>query len=153
MSYYGAVSGSKRDIRAGTMVAEACQLVNSQVDFSTYDWYSDGEVELVYVIYAGYAHSAGASNNTIWPHASLLSGSDYGYALTLDGTDCKNVAILGHSRLGKTALFTGMMDERFTHVFSNNAGCAGDAIARGGTGLQFDADGNPFIEYSDESAI
>ena len=85
MSYYGAVSGSKRDVRAGTMVAEACQLVNSQVDFSSYDWYSDGEVELVYVIYAGYAQSAGASNNTIWPHASLLSGSDYGYALTLDG--------------------------------------------------------------------
>ena len=57
------------------------------------------------------------------------------YALTLDGTDPKNVAVLGHSRLGKTALYTGMMDERFTHVFSNNAGCTGDAIARGGSGL------------------
>ncbi len=57
------------------------------------------------------------------------------YALTLDGTDSKNVAILGHSRLGKTALYTGMMDERFSFVFSNNAGCAGDAIARGGSGL------------------
>lgn len=64
------------------------------------------------------------------------------YALTLENTDAKNIAIIGHSRLGKTALFTGMMDERFSHVFSNNAGCAGDAIARGGTGLQFDADGN-----------
>ena len=68
------------------------------------------------------------------------------YALTLDGTDVNNVAILGHSRLGKTALFTGMMDERFSHVFSNNAGCAGDAIARGGTGLQFDENGEYLIE-------
>lgn len=85
MSYYGAVSGSKRDVRAGTMVAEACKLVDSQVDFSSYDWYSDGEVELIYVIYAGYAQSAGANSNTIWPHASLLSGSDYGSELTLDG--------------------------------------------------------------------
>lgn len=68
------------------------------------------------------------------------------YVLTLENTDANNVAILGHSRLGKTALYTGMMDERFTHVFSNNAGCAGDAIARGGTGIQFDADGNYLIE-------
>lgn len=57
------------------------------------------------------------------------------YALTLDGTDAENVAILGHSRLGKTALFTGMTDQRFNFVFSNNAGCGGDAIARGGSGL------------------
>lgn len=68
------------------------------------------------------------------------------YALTLPNTDSKNVAILGHSRLGKTALFTGMMDERFSHVFSNNAGCAGDAIARGGTGIQYDDEGNFLIE-------
>lgn len=67
------------------------------------------------------------------------------YALTLNGTDEKNVAILGHSRLGKTALYTGMMDERFSHVFSNNAGCAGEAIARGGSGLP-DADGNFAVE-------
>ena len=67
------------------------------------------------------------------------------YVLTLPNTDTKNVAILGHSRLGKTALYTGMMDERFSHVFSNNAGCAGDAIARGGSGLP-DADGNFAVE-------
>ncbi len=67
------------------------------------------------------------------------------YVLTLEGTDAKNVAILGHSRLGKTALFTGMMDERFAFVFSNNAGCAGDAIARGGSGLP-DKDGSFYIE-------
>ena len=39
------------------------------------------------------------------------------YVLTLDGTDEKNIAILGHSRLGKTALFTGMLDERFAFTF------------------------------------
>ena len=67
------------------------------------------------------------------------------YALTLPGTDEKNVAILGHSRLGKTTLFTGMMDERFTFVLSNNAGCGGDALARGGSGLP-DKDGNYAVE-------
>ncbi|MBQ7045401.1 MAG: hypothetical protein IJN65_02795 [Clostridia bacterium] len=67
------------------------------------------------------------------------------YVLTLDGTDEKNVAILGHSRLGKTALYTGMMDERFSFVFSNNAGCGGDALSRGGSGLP-DSNGNFAVE-------
>ncbi len=67
------------------------------------------------------------------------------YVLTLPNTDAKNTAIVGHSRLGKTALFTGMMDERFSFVLSNNAGCGGDAIARGGSGLP-DADGNFTVE-------
>lgn len=67
------------------------------------------------------------------------------YVLTLNGTDPKNVAILGHSRLGKTALYTGMMDERFAFTFSNNAGCSGDAIARGGSGLK-DNNGNYICE-------
>lgn len=63
------------------------------------------------------------------------------YVLTLDGTDTKNIAILGHSRLGKTALFTGVMDSRFTFTLSNNAGCSGDALSRGNSGLT-DDDGN-----------
>ena len=56
------------------------------------------------------------------------------YALTLPETDAKNVAIVGHSRLGKTSLYTGMMDERFRFVYSNAAGCAGDTLAHGNTG-------------------
>lgn len=57
------------------------------------------------------------------------------YALTLPGTDEKNIAILGHSRLGKTALYTGMLDERIRFVFSSAAGCAGDALCRGNSGF------------------
>ncbi len=56
------------------------------------------------------------------------------YAMTLPSTDEKNIMISGHSRLGKTALYTGMLDERFSFVFSNAAGCAGDSIAHGSTG-------------------
>ncbi|MBR5472923.1 MAG: hypothetical protein IKU82_02935 [Clostridia bacterium] len=67
------------------------------------------------------------------------------YVLTLDGTDEKNIAILGHSRLGKTALYTGMMDERFAFTLSNNAGCCGDALAHGGSGLP-DSNGNYALE-------
>ena len=58
------------------------------------------------------------------------------YALTHPGADPARAAVMGHSRLGKTALLTGMLDERFTYVFSNDAGCCGDAIFRGKGGEQ-----------------
>ncbi len=67
------------------------------------------------------------------------------YVLTLDCVDEKNVAIVGQSRLGKTALVTGMLDERFTFTLSNNAGCSGDTLSRGNSGLP-DADGNFAVE-------
>ena len=57
------------------------------------------------------------------------------YALTLPETDPLNVAVVGHSRLGKTAIYTGMLDERFRFVYPNASGCTGATLARGNTGF------------------
>lgn len=91
MSYYGSNDSSGSDKYPATMVSEALKLVDDDVNFADYDWDGDGEVEQVFVIYAGYGEAYGASSNTIWPHEWDLTSAGVG-AQTLDGVKINTYA-------------------------------------------------------------
>ncbi|MEG1187615.1 MAG: M6 family metalloprotease domain-containing protein [Bacteroidales bacterium] len=120
MAYYGANDRYGNDVRPATMVRDACQLAAStfDVDFSKYDLDNDGNVDLVYVVYAGYGEAQQGGANTIWPHAWDIAGESL--SLTLNGKSVRKYAcsseLMGNTGSNLDGIGT------FCHEFSHCLG-------------------------------
>ena len=113
-SYYGQNDDYGYDMRPKEMVKEACQAVDGSVDFSKYDWDGDGEVEEVFVVYAGNGeHDTANQPNLIWPHMDNLA--NYDEQLTLDGVTINTYACASELNGDKTLSGIGTFCHEFSH--------------------------------------
>lgn len=113
-SYYGQNDDYGYDMRPKEMVKEACQAVDGSVDFSKYDWDGDGEVEEVFVVYAGNGeHDTNNQPNLIWPHMDNLA--NYKEQLTLDGVTINTYACASELNSDKTLSGIGTFCHEFSH--------------------------------------
>lgn len=104
----------------------AAAFFNGEIDPDQHDEYQDG----VHALFRkeGEKHPADA-----W---STLAAWGWGASRCLDylesdpDVDAKKMAVIGHSRGGKTALWCAARDQRFALAISNNSGCGGAALSR-----------------------
>ncbi|MEM9657463.1 MAG: acetylxylan esterase [Planctomycetota bacterium] len=71
------------------------------------------------------ARQWGVLSAIAWGHSRVLD-----YLEIDDDVDAARVAIMGHSKNGKAALWTAAQDERFALAISAQSGCAGAALWR-----------------------
>ena len=87
LATYGAGYSSQENM--GLLLTDACTAVDNEVDFTKYDSNDDGNIDLIYIIYAGFSQSiAGNSTDCIHPKSGYLS-----LAKSFDGMDVKRYGV------------------------------------------------------------
>ena len=72
-AYYGG-----EDKPAWQMVTHGCAIAKQQgLDFSQFDANNDGVIDVVYCMFAGYDRAQGGPDESVWSHASGISGVSY----------------------------------------------------------------------------
>ena len=109
------------DQNVGELVEEACLAVSSQVRFADYDWNNDGEVEQVFLLYAGHGENDYWSQDStvIWPHMALME-DDWGYEGGLLLQDVRINTYACSNEITRSNKLAGM--GTFCHEFSHCLG-------------------------------
>lgn len=123
-TYYGgpsAIMGGTDHV--GEFITEAIKNADSKYDINwkNYDWNGDGEVEQVFVLYAGYGQATGGPTGTIWPHAWTLdeatANNDGNGGFSLDGVYINQYACSNelYKNSGTTKMGLGVFCHEFSH--------------------------------------
>lgn len=113
--YYGKNDSHGDDVNPGQMIYEAVSLAKDSVDFRPYDWDGDGEVDQVFVVYAGVGEAQNKSQkNSIWPHMWDLQ-SAYGKTLTFNGVTVNTYACSSELSYGTSIDGIGTFCHEFSH--------------------------------------
>ena len=77
-SYYGENDIStphviNYDMHLNDLIQEACTLAAASVDFQSYDTNGDGQVDYLFLFFAGYNEAESGDNDAIWPQSGNLS--------------------------------------------------------------------------------
>lgn len=120
-AYYGENKDNCVDAHISDMVIEAVNLVNDQVtDWHQYDWDDDGEVDQVFLLYAGYSEESGDNENAIWPHQGYLSyyanlGYGSGTITLADGLKLNRYACSEELQRNNTLRGIGAICHEYSH--------------------------------------
>lgn len=120
---YGGNDAYGNDRGVGNMVGEACQALDSQIDFSKYDNDGDGECDVVIVLYAGDGEASSYEEDcadSVWPCQWQLDDSEFGKALTQDGTTINKFAVFNELHGSDLTKIDGV--GTFCHEFSHCLG-------------------------------
>lgn len=123
-TYYGGPSpimGGADHI--GEFITEAIKKADEKcdIDWKKYDWDDDGEVEQVFVLYAGYGQATGGPTGTIWPNAwtldEALQNSDGNGGFSIDGVFINQYACSNELYLdsGTVPMGLGVFCHEFSH--------------------------------------
>ena len=112
--YYGTNDEDDFDLRPQEMIEEMCRAADDEVDFADYDWNHDGEVDEVFVVYAGKGEADSNQENTIWPHMWSLEEAQ-GQMLNLDGVNINVYACANELKASGHINGIGTFCHEFSH--------------------------------------
>lgn len=126
-TYYGGPSPIMGGVdHIGEFITEAIKKADEKcdIDWKKYDWDDDGEVEQVFVLYAGYGQATGGPTGTIWPNAwtldEALQNSDGNGGFSIDGVFINQYACSNELYLDSGTVPMGL--GVFCHEFSHSMG-------------------------------